>query len=87
MAHLLNKEGQPIAVGDGLGVPIENWQVGDVIVQHHAMEVPTGTAPGTYWVQTGAYTLLAESQRLAVLSDEQPVGDRVVLMRVEVLSQ
>ncbi|OQY19524.1 MAG: hypothetical protein B6I35_11555 [Anaerolineaceae bacterium 4572_32.2] len=83
MAHLLDRKGQPVAVGDGLGVPVESWQIGDVILQRHILEIPPDAAPGTYWVQTGAYAL-ADLQRLAVTSDGQPIGDRIVLARLEV---
>jgi hypothetical protein len=83
MGHLLNREGQPVAVSDGLGVPVESWQVGDVIVQRHALEIPPDAAPGTYWLQTGAYAL-ADLQRLAILSHGQSVGDRIVLAQVEI---
>ena len=83
LAHLLDREGQPVAVGDGLGVPVESWQAGDVIVQRHILEIPPDVAPGTYWVQTGAYAL-ADLQRLAVTPDGQPIGDRIVLTRLEV---
>jgi hypothetical protein len=83
MAHLLNREGQAVAVNDGLGAPIENWQIGDVIVQRHALEIPPDAATGTYWIQTGAYTL-TDLQRLAILSNGQPVADRIVLTQLEV---
>jgi len=83
MAHLLDKEGRPVAVGDGLGVPVESWRIGDVIVQQHVLEIPPDAAPGTYWAQTGAYTL-ADLQRFAIRSDGQLVGDRIVLARLEV---
>ena len=83
MAHLLDREGRPITVGDGLGVPVENWRVGDIIVQRHVLEIPPNAAPGAYWVQTGAYAL-ADLQRLAVISDGQPIGDRIILARLEV---
>ena len=35
MAHLVDDDGNPAGVADGLGVPIEAWQAGDVIVQYH----------------------------------------------------
>jgi len=31
MAHALGPDGRALAVGDGLGVPIESWQLGDVL--------------------------------------------------------
>jgi hypothetical protein len=83
MAHLLNREGQFLAGGDGLGVPVENWRDGDVIVQRHVLEIPQEIAHGTYWVQTGAYRL-TDMQRLAIISEGQPAADRILLTRLEV---
>jgi 4-amino-4-deoxy-L-arabinose transferase-like glycosyltransferase len=84
MAHLIARDGQAIAVGDGLGVPIENWQPGDVINQRHLLEIPPDTPPGTYWVHIGAYTL-TDLRRLVVASAEQPAADRILLKRLEVV--
>jgi len=56
MAHLTGPDGVPIAVGDGLGVPIEQWQVGDVIVQRSRFPV-TKEMEGEYQLRTGAYWL------------------------------
>ncbi len=83
MAHLLNEAGQATVVGDGLGVPMEEWRPGDVIVQRHALTLPTETAPGTYWMQSGAYTL-PDLKRMAVMRDGQAIGDRLLLTQVEV---
>jgi len=57
MAHLLGPEGTVVAVGDGMGFPIEQWQPGDRIVQRHVLAVPADARPGTYTVITGAYWL------------------------------
>ncbi len=57
MAHLLGPDGSAVAVGDGLGFPIEQWQPGDVFVQRHSLPVPADAPPGTYTVVTGAYWL------------------------------
>ncbi len=59
LAHLARADGSVATVKDGLGVPIEYWQVGDVIVQRHAFSVPD-EAPaeaslfftGGYWLDT-----------------------------------
>jgi hypothetical protein len=83
MAHLLDKDGQAVAVGDGLAVPIESWQASDVIVQRHMLEIPQEIAPGAYWVQTGAYRL-TDMQRLTVVSEGQPAADRILLTRLEI---
>jgi hypothetical protein len=82
MAHLLDKGERAVSVGDGLGMPVENWQVGDIIVQRHVLTIPPGTAPETYWVHVGAYTL-ANLHRLAV--EGQAAADRIVLTRLEVV--
>jgi hypothetical protein len=84
MAHLIAQDGRAISIGDGLGVPIENWRAGDVIVQRHLLEIPPDTVPGVYWIQIGAYTL-ADLRRLVVVSAEQPNADRILLTRLEVI--
>jgi len=83
MGHLIALDGRVIANGDGLGVPIEFWQPGDVIVQHHTLTVPRDTPPGTYLTQTGFYTL-EDMQRFEVQSEGVDWGDRLVLGSVEV---
>jgi len=85
MAHLLDANGAPIAVGDGLGVPIDQWRPGDIIVQRHVFEVLPQTAPGAYWVQVGAYTL-PDVQRLPVLREGAVVGDRLLIGQIEVVT-
>jgi len=55
MAHLLASDGTVVAVGDGLGFPIDGWQVGDVIVQRHAFDATEGAVAleiGAYWLDT-----------------------------------
>jgi len=54
LAHLLDSNGTGVAVGDGLGFPIEQWQPGDVIVQRHVLSIPVDAQPGEYTVITGA---------------------------------
>ncbi len=57
MAHLLDAGRAGVAVGDGLGFPIEQWQPGDVIVQRHVLPIPADARPGVYTVIAGAYWL------------------------------
>jgi hypothetical protein len=57
MLHLTDQEGVPIAVGDGLGLPIEQWELGDIIVERHVLSIPDATPLGTYQVRSGAYWL------------------------------
>ena len=79
MAHLLGADGQPAAVGDGLGVPVEQWQPGDIIVQHHPLVAP----PGDYWLQVGAYTW-PDVVRLPIVVERTEVGDRLLVGGIEV---
>jgi hypothetical protein len=57
MLHLKGAEDVPIAVGDGLGIPSEQWRSGDILIQRHTLEIPEGTPQGTYTIETGAYEL------------------------------
>jgi 4-amino-4-deoxy-L-arabinose transferase-like glycosyltransferase len=57
MLHLRDLNGIPIAVGDGLGVPLSQWESGDLIIQKHILEIPAETPSGTYTIVTGAYQL------------------------------
>jgi hypothetical protein len=83
MAHLLRADGTPVAVGDGLGVPVEQWQPDDIIVQRHTFQLPPETAPGPLWLSVGAYTL-PDVQRLPVSVNGAVVGDRLVVTQLEV---
>lgn len=83
MAHLDAPDGRVIANGDGLGMPVENWQPGDVIVQRHTLAIPHGTPPGTYQVRTGVYTL-DDLSRFDVTRGGVSVGDRLLLATLEV---
>jgi hypothetical protein len=83
MAHLVNAQGQPVAVGDGLGVPWDQLQPGDLLVQRHALSPAQELPPGAYWLQTGAYEL-ETGTRFAVLDGGDAVGDRLLLTEVDV---
>lgn len=83
MAHLAGPDGRPIAVGDGLGVPIEQWRPGDVIVQRHKLPVPPDTPPGSYSAQMGAYWL-DTMERWPMQSKEGSVRDHLNLTTVTV---
>jgi hypothetical protein len=82
MAHTPGPDGRALAVGDGLGVPIESWQPGDVFVQRHTLTVPKDAPPGSYWIQTGVHWL-DDGKRWPI-----PIGratsDRVLLTTLEV---
>ncbi len=81
MGHLVDEEGRAVAVADGLGVPIEIWEAGDVIVQFHAFSLGPDLAGKTYWLQTGVYWL-DTLERHRCSDGEQEIGDRVLLGEV-----
>jgi len=57
MLHLKGPGDRPVLVGDGLGVPVESWHVGDVIAQRHVMQIPPDAALGVHTPLVGAYWL------------------------------
>ena len=57
MLHLAGTDGILMAVGDGLGVPVDQWQPGDIVVQRHRLAIPPNTASGPHRLYTGAYWL------------------------------
>ncbi|MGC9399127.1 MAG: hypothetical protein ACP5HM_08315 [Anaerolineae bacterium] len=80
MAHLVDANSRPIAVGDGLGVPYGQLQPGDVLVQRHPLTVPADTTAGEYWLQTGAYWL-DTMEKLPVVGEDAHI-DRILLEAV-----
>jgi hypothetical protein len=56
MLHLVSPDGSH-RVADGLGVPVDQWEVGDIIVQRHRIELPAGAPRGQYQLLAGAYWL------------------------------
>jgi hypothetical protein len=79
MLHLSTTDGTPIAVGDGLGAPFDQWQPGDVIVQRHTLEIPADAPVGQYELHTGAYWLDTLSRLMA------GEDDMVILTSYELL--
>jgi arylsulfatase A-like enzyme len=82
MANIVGPEEQLATTGDGLGVPIESWQVGDVFVQRHKLIVPDNTPAGLYWVQTGVYWL--DGTKRWPVKNDLVTGDRVLLVPIQV---
>jgi hypothetical protein len=85
LAHLSGPDGVPVAVGDGLGVPVEGWRAGDVIVQRHTFQLPDDIPPGRYELVTGAYWR-DTMQRWPVRDEAGDASDRIELTTVEVLN-
>lgn len=74
MLHLVGPGGTPVVVGDGLGVPREQWQAGDIIVQRHRLPLPDGAPSGDYTPEAGAYWLdTLERWRTATGADTIPL--------------
>jgi hypothetical protein len=83
MLHLIGPGGTPVLVGDGLGVPVDNWQVGDVIIQRHRLDIPAEAPAGEYSLHIGAYWL-DSLERWSVRSGDQVTGDVLKLPPVAI---
>jgi len=57
MLHLTGAGEVPAAVGDGLGVPVDQWQPGDIIVQRHILKIPELVESDSLRLYSGAYWL------------------------------
>ena len=77
MAHLIGPDGTAVDVRDGLGVPIEQWQPGDIIVQRHTLNVPAGAPSGTYVIHVGAYWL--DTMARWTVQDAMGTDDKIVI--------
>ncbi len=82
MAHLIRADNTPVAVGDGLGVQIDQWQAGDVIIQRHHLLLPADAPPGVYWLQSGVYWL-DTLERWPIGQEGKQIGDRLVLTTIK----
>jgi hypothetical protein len=82
MGHLVGADGVPVAVGDGLGVPWDQLQPGDVLVQRHPLSISQGLLDGPYWLQTGVYWLDTMEQ-WGVRAQGEVTGNRVLLMALK----
>ncbi len=78
MLHLTDANGVPIATGDGLGVPVEQWQPDDMIVQRHVLTIPVDALLTGYQLRGGAYWL-DDMTRLMAGAD-----DSIVLAFIEI---
>ena len=83
MAHLVGPDGTAVAVGDGLGVPVDQWMPGGLLIQRHVLAIPAGALPGDYALHLGAYTL-PDIIRLPVTDGDSPAADSLVAGVLEV---
>ncbi len=86
MMHLTGPGGAPVIVGDGLGVPLEQWQAGDIIVQRHRLALPADALPGEYIPTAGVYWL-DTMERWQVESAEEPPQDQLALPAIRVVAR
>jgi hypothetical protein len=60
------------------------WKEGDVIADNYGVLVLPGTPPGEHQLEIGMYSP-ETGERLPVLADEEPVGERILLQPVQVV--
>jgi hypothetical protein len=84
MAHLVGPDGVPIAVGDGLGVPLDQWRTGDLIVQVHPLVIPEAAPAGDYAVHSGAYWL-EDLERWPIRRADGTLDDHLFLDKITIL--
>lgn len=85
MAHLLGPDGLPMAIGDGLGVAVEQWTPGSLLIQRHRLTIPAGTPSGKYTFHTGAYTY-PELERLPITLHDGSTSDSISVGQLEILA-
>lgn len=83
MLHLVGPGGAPVCVGDGSGIPQEQWQPGDVLIQRHRLPLPPNAPAGLYTPQTGVYAL-ETLERYPVIVNGQAIGDALSLSPVTI---
>ncbi len=83
MMHLIGPDGAFVAGSDGLGVPVDQWRPGDIIVQRHQLPIPRDATPGEYPLFTGIYWL-DTMERWPVEINGEPAGSQIPLPAVVV---
>lgn len=84
--HLLDSEGQMRSGDDRLGLEPLTWGPGDVLIQHHCLEVPPDAPPGEYQIGLGLY-LPRTMQRLFIYDHEKDklLTDQLLIRSVHVV--
>jgi 4-amino-4-deoxy-L-arabinose transferase-like glycosyltransferase len=86
-AHLLfDPGGNPAAQEDVLGAMVETLRPSDFFVQLNLIELPDQMLAGYYDLSVGLYRT-ADGQRLPVLDDGQPRGDRLFLQQIQIVDE
>lgn len=86
LAHFDAPDGFLILAGDALGVALEDWQSGMVIIQQHRFTIEGGVQPGEYKLAVGLYSL-ATGERFPVLLPDGGTVDQIMLRAVEVIEE
>lgn len=87
--HLMDAQERIWAQHDGLPAdgarPTDRWEVGELVVDRHALTVSPEAPPGLYQLEVGLYRADTGARLLALDGDGQPLaGDRVLLCPVTV---
>ncbi|MCC6904243.1 MAG: hypothetical protein IT326_00270, partial [Anaerolineae bacterium] len=82
-AHILGGDGSLLVAGDALGVAIEDWEPGMVLIQQHQFVLPEATPPGLYAVTTGLYSL-GTGERFPIARSGDRVVDRIALKSIQI---
>lgn len=76
-ARLVTAKGAPVASADGLGVPINQWRAGDILIQRHRLSMPDGSPHGADWIQITAYWQDTQTRWQAIV-DGETAGDQLL---------
>jgi 4-amino-4-deoxy-L-arabinose transferase-like glycosyltransferase len=76
--HVLNEQGEIVTQADRLMLTSQSLRAGDVVAQRHRVTLPEDLSAGSYRIAIGLYTQ-PDGQRLPVVIDGQPRGDRLFL--------
>lgn len=86
--HVLDEAGHIAAQWDGFTVAPRYLQAGDVVVQVHFIPIPPDFKPGRYDLALGVYQPRTPNlPRLPITIDGQPITDRVMLNRVDMIHE
>ena len=83
--HVLAGPEEILAQQDAIDAPSWDWQTGDLVVQIHRVEVPAGSAPGTYETRVGLYDRVSGARLPRVGSGEIVPGDAAIVESLEII--
>jgi hypothetical protein len=83
--HIVDDQSHLWAQMDGPSSdPTHLWEVGHTSIDRFAITLAPDMPPGKYWIEVGWYDLASSTRLPAVDSAGKPLGDRVMLIRIEV---